>query len=132
MNSRKQRWVYAGLAAALLVLFFGGLVYGAVRIPLRDVLQILLGSYDGREAWRHIVLESRLPQIVKDCNDGVSYFAIRRGRLVFSPLAKIIAKLGTVFDIKVATRFVKEQKRSPLGKSPRKKNSLELSSRKLV
>ena len=43
MNSRKQRWVYAGLGAALLVLFFGGLVYGAVRIPLRDVLQILLG-----------------------------------------------------------------------------------------
>ena len=64
MNSRKQRWVYAGLGAALLVLFFGGLVYGAVRIPLRDVLQILLGSYEGREAWRHIVLESRLPQIV--------------------------------------------------------------------
>ena len=64
MNSRKQRWVYAGLGAALLVLFFGGMVYGAVRIPLRDVLQILLGSYDGREAWRHIVLESRLPQIV--------------------------------------------------------------------
>ena len=64
MNNRKQHWVYAGLAAALLVLFFGGLVYGAVRIPLRDVLQILLGSYEGREAWRHIVLESRLPQIV--------------------------------------------------------------------
>jgi len=64
MNNHKQRWVYAGLAAALLVLFFGGLVYGAVRIPLRDVLQILLGSYEGREAWRHIVLESRLPQIV--------------------------------------------------------------------
>ena len=64
MNSRKQRWVYAGLGAALLVLFFGGLVYGAVRIPLRDVLQILLGSYEGRDAWRHIVLESRLPQIV--------------------------------------------------------------------
>ena len=64
MNSRKQRWVYAGLGAALLVLFFGGLVYGAVRIPLRDVLQILPGSYEGRDAWRHIVLESRLPQIV--------------------------------------------------------------------
>ena len=64
MNSRKQRWVYAGLGAALLVLFFGGLVYGAVRIPLRDVLQILLGSYEGKDAWRHIVLESRLPQIV--------------------------------------------------------------------
>jgi len=64
MNSRKQRWVYVGLGAALLVLFFEGLVHGAVRIPLRDVLQILSGSYEGKEAWRHIVLESRLPQIV--------------------------------------------------------------------
>ena len=64
MNERKQHWVYAGLGAALLVLFFGGLVYGAVRIPLGDVLRILAGSYEGKEAWRHIVLESRLPQAV--------------------------------------------------------------------
>ena len=64
MNKRNQRWVYAGLGAALLVLFFGGLVYGAVRIPLGDVLRILTGTYDGKEAWQHIVLESRLPQAV--------------------------------------------------------------------
>ena len=64
MNKRKQRWVYAGLGAALLVLFFGGLVYGAVRIPLGDVLRILTGTYEGKEAWQHIVLESRLPQAV--------------------------------------------------------------------
>lgn len=64
MNKRKQRWVYAGLGIALLVLFFGGLVYGAVRIPLGDVLRILTGSYEGKEAWQHIVLESRLPQAV--------------------------------------------------------------------
>ena len=64
MNKRNQRWVYAGLGAALLVLFFGGLVYGAVRIPLGDVLRILTGTYEGKEAWQHIVLESRLPQAV--------------------------------------------------------------------
>jgi len=64
MNKRKQRWVYAGLGIALLVLFIGGLVYGAVRIPLGDVLRILTGSYEGKEAWQHIVLESRLPQAV--------------------------------------------------------------------
>ena len=64
MSKYSQPAVYAGLAAALVSLFLLALVHGAVRIPLRDVLQILLGSYDGRDAWRHIVLESRLPQAV--------------------------------------------------------------------
>jgi len=64
MNNRKLRWVYAGMGAALVILYFVGLVYGAVRIPLRDVLRILLGTYEGKEAWQHIVIESRLPQIV--------------------------------------------------------------------
>ena len=64
MNRQKHRWIYLGLSLALLLLFFAGLVYGAVRIPLKDVLQILFGTHEGREAWRHIVLESRLPQIV--------------------------------------------------------------------
>ena len=64
MNKNAHRLVYPALAAALVVLFFIGLVHGAVRIPLRDVLQILFGNFEGREAWRHIVLESRLPQAV--------------------------------------------------------------------
>lgn len=64
MNKPQQRWLYPLLVLVLVVLFFTGLVYGAVRIPLKDVIQILLGSYEGREAWRHIVLESRLPQTV--------------------------------------------------------------------
>ena len=72
MNKRNQRWVYAGLVIALLVLFFGGLVYGAVRIPLGDVLRILTGTYEGKEAWQHIVLESRLPQAVTALLSGSS------------------------------------------------------------
>ena len=72
MNNRKQRWVYGALGVAVVVLFFFGLVYGAVRIPLRDVLDILFGSYDGKEAWRHIVLESRLPQTVTALLSGAS------------------------------------------------------------
>ncbi len=64
MTRRHLRWIYAGLALALVALFCGGLLYGAVRIPLRDIVQILLRSYEGKEAWQHIVLESRLPQTV--------------------------------------------------------------------
>ena len=63
MNKNHQT-AYVVLAAGLVALFFIALVHGSVRIPLRDVLQILLGSYDGKDAWRHIVLESRLPQAV--------------------------------------------------------------------
>ena len=46
MNKPQQRWLYPLLVLVLVVLFFTGLVYGAVRIPLKDVIQILLGSYE--------------------------------------------------------------------------------------
>lgn len=72
MTRQKLRWIYAGLSLALVALFFGGLVYGAVRIPLKDVLQILFRSYEGKEAWQHIVLESRLPQTVTALLSGAS------------------------------------------------------------
>ena len=72
MTKSRLRWIYAGLIAALVALFFGGLVYGAVRIPLRDIVQILLRSYEGKEAWQHIVLESRLPQTVTALLAGAS------------------------------------------------------------
>ena len=72
MNKHAHRWVYVSLAVALVVLFFVGLVHGAVRIPLGDVIRILTGSYDGREAWRHIVLETRLPQTVTALLSGGS------------------------------------------------------------
>ena len=62
MSKGRFFWVYVALLAALLALFCVGLARGAVQIPLRDVLRILAGSFDGREAWRHIVVESRLPQ----------------------------------------------------------------------
>ena len=62
MNKVRYFWLYAALAAALLALCCIGLMRGSVQIPLRDVARILAGSFDGREAWRHIVLESRLPQ----------------------------------------------------------------------
>lgn len=55
--------IYA-LALALLLpfLFALNVVVGAVAIPLASVADILLGGDGGREAWRFIVMESRLPQ----------------------------------------------------------------------
>ena len=72
MNNRKLRWIYAGLSLAVVALFLLGLFYGDVTIPLKDVVKILLRSYDGKEAWQHIVLESRLPQAITALLVGAS------------------------------------------------------------
>lgn len=51
------------LAALLLAaLFIANILWGAVSIPLAEVLNILLGEASGNEGWRVIILESRLPQ----------------------------------------------------------------------
>ena len=51
----------------LLVLGIAGLLvaslfYGSVRIPATEVIDILFGGESEKSAWRHIILESRLPQ----------------------------------------------------------------------
>ena len=50
------------LALFIVLLFLANLVYGSVDIPSKDVLSILLGGDSEREAWKLIVLETRLPQ----------------------------------------------------------------------
>ena len=56
--------VYIGLGVTLLLLFCGGLLYGAVKIPLRSVIQIIFGTIEGRPTWTHIVIQSRLPKLL--------------------------------------------------------------------
>ena len=50
----------------------GGLVYGAVSIPLESVIDILLGKDVGRPAWQNIILQSRFPQAVTALLAGAS------------------------------------------------------------
>lgn len=50
------------LTLFIVLLFLANLVYGSVDIPCKDVLSILLGGDSEREAWKLIVLETRLPQ----------------------------------------------------------------------
>lgn len=63
MSSRKSlTFIAAGVAAV--VLFALMLVCGPVRIPLRQVGDILLGLGAEKSTWETIVLESRLPMAV--------------------------------------------------------------------
>lgn len=55
------RFYIVSLAVALVLLMSLNLLTGSVRIPSSDVWSILTGGVTGHEAWRYIVLESRLP-----------------------------------------------------------------------
>lgn len=50
------------LPVLIVILFALNLMTGAVRIPLADVVSILMGDDEVRESWRYIIWESRLPQ----------------------------------------------------------------------
>lgn len=75
MNGRKALWAYLAAALAVLLLFVANLVYGAVKIPVGDVLHILCGKFEGKDAWSAIVLQSRLPQAVTALLAGASLSA---------------------------------------------------------
>lgn len=66
MNIRFKKSILRILipCVALAVLFLASLIYGAVRIPVGDVLSILTGTFEGKGTWQSIVLQSRLPQAI--------------------------------------------------------------------
>ena len=61
---KKYTQAYYILAVAFVLLFIGNLVYGAVNIPVKEVLGILFGEESQKESWNMIVLNSRLPQCI--------------------------------------------------------------------
>ena len=83
---------YLLLLLLIALLFVLNLFVGSVGIPPGDVLSILLGSFSGSEAWRFIILETRLPQALTAllCGGALSvsdvvgcrqYFAIQYRRI---------------------------------------------------
>ena len=53
-----------GMLMLIIVLFALNLVMGSVRIPVGDVVSILMGDDSAKPSWRYIILESRLPQAI--------------------------------------------------------------------
>ena len=58
------------MTGAVLLLFVLCLLMGSIRIPAGEVLRILAGHETENDAWRYIVMESRLPQAVTACLCG--------------------------------------------------------------
>lgn len=60
------------LVASIIVLFAMSLIVGSVRIPLADVYDILFDKFEGKESWKYIVMENRLPQALTAMLCGAS------------------------------------------------------------
>ena len=60
------------LTAALLLLAVADVLTGAVAIPAREVLSILIGNESDNYAWQVIVMESRLPLIATAALSGAA------------------------------------------------------------
>lgn len=50
------------LALSIIVFLILNLILGTVKIPVGDVIDILLGNHDNNKIWTNIVMKSRLPQ----------------------------------------------------------------------
>ena len=60
------------LVAGIIVLFATSLIVGSVRIPLADVCDILFYKFEGKESWKYIIMENRLPQALTAMLCGAS------------------------------------------------------------
>lgn len=59
---KKSTVLFIFLAIIIILLAVFNLLAGSVDIPASDVFRILTGQFGGKESWRFIILESRLPQ----------------------------------------------------------------------
>ena len=60
------------LVAGIIMLFAINLIVGSVRIPLADVCDILFDKFEGKESWKYIIMENRLPQALTAMLCGAS------------------------------------------------------------
>lgn len=64
--------IFLFMVIGVILLLGLNLMTGSVRIPFAEVLSILSGSFEGKESWRYIVLENRLPQTLAALLCGAS------------------------------------------------------------
>lgn len=81
--------LFSALAICLLLLFFGNISLGSVKIPVTDVLQSLTGGEASKPAWDYIILNYRLPKAVTAIlvGIGLSISGLLMQTLFRNPLA---------------------------------------------
>ena len=77
------------LSLSILLLLVVNLLVGTIKIPPKEVFEILFSDYHGKESWRFIVLESRLPQAITAilCGGALSASGLMLQTAFKNPLA---------------------------------------------
>lgn len=113
MNSRNTI-LFFSFSALVVVVFFLQLLLGSVSISYLEVVSILTGNATGNEAWRNIVLESRLPAALAAllAGGGLSVSGLQMQTMFRNPVAgpyvlgiSAGASLGVAIFILAASAF---------------------------
>ncbi len=85
----KQTALFSVFSLAALIVFFLQLVLGSVSIPITEVLNILVQNKSMNEAWRNIILESRLPSALSAllAGAGLSVSGLQMQTMFRNPVA---------------------------------------------
>ena len=77
------------LSLSILFLLVVNLLVGTINIPPKEVFRILFSDYHGKESWRFIILESRLPQAITAilCGGALSASGLMLQTAFKNPLA---------------------------------------------
>lgn len=81
--------IFIFLPLCIVLLFALNLYIGSVQIPFGDVVDILTGKFEGKESWRYIILENRLPQALTAmfCGGALSVSGLMLQTAFRNPLA---------------------------------------------
>ena len=86
---QKSTRCYFILILTIIFLWMVNLAIGSIRIPVKDIFNILFSDYHGKESWRFIILESRLPQSITAilCGGALSASGLMLQTAFKNPLA---------------------------------------------
>ena len=86
---QKSTRCYFILILTIIFLWMVNLAVGSIRIPVKDIFNILFSDYHGKESWRFIILESRLPQSITAilCGGALSASGLMLQTAFKNPLA---------------------------------------------
>ena len=90
MNKHSKYTIKLILFACLLLIFICiNLSYGSINIPLKSILQTLIGNDVTKESWQYIILQYRLPKAITAVlvGSGLSICGLLMQTLFRNPLA---------------------------------------------